>query len=202
MYQHFCKRTKHIWSFFWRFYYISAYASVSMPTTPQSSLNKSATGCDSLRCLKDTHHGKGLWRRKGRPYRCHLWRGSSNLTPEDPCVRERWEIPWLAFETSKQSSLFHLISANEHYQQTGKRVCPAAGKQLASGDPLSRKSCLQKVPGCTLFHLHLHPRKVIWGCVHWNVWYHLRTRQLVITFGHLERWNFWEVMVTEVDGVN
>lgn len=72
---------------------------VSTPIIPQSSPNKLATGCDSLSCLKDGRHGKGVWRRRARPYGCHLWREVSHLTPEGPRGREGLGTPWLALET-------------------------------------------------------------------------------------------------------
>lgn len=57
---------------------------------------------------------KGLWRRKGRPYWCHMWRRGSNLTHEGPGVREGLGIPWLALEPWETPE-----NPDDSYQVTG-----------------------------------------------------------------------------------
>lgn len=64
------------------------YICVSTPIIPQNYLNKLTAGCDSLRCLKNMHHGKGVWWKKGRPSWYYLWRGVSNVTAEVPWAME------------------------------------------------------------------------------------------------------------------
>lgn len=78
-------------------------------------------------------------------------------------------------------------------------MCPAAGEQLASSDPCSGNSYVQKTPGDVPVSLSLPSLESSVGMCTLKCSC-LRTGQLLSSFGNLEKKRFWGLM--EIEGVN